>query len=104
MLVCVLVSLTLCVVKCWHVLLFLLHYVSCVGLCSRVAYTVCQEQTCVLVFLQCVSSDGLCSCVSYTVRQVLACVLVPVTVCQVLICHLEFLRLCTMCWPVFSCL
>ena len=40
-LVCVLVSLTLCV-KCISVFLCLLHYMSCVGMCSCVSNTVCQ--------------------------------------------------------------
>ena len=49
-LVCFLVSLTLCV-KCWPVLLFLLHCVSCVGLFSCVSYTVCQVLACIIVSL-----------------------------------------------------
>ena len=61
-LVCVRVSLTLCVkvfsrvlvsltlsVKVWSVLLFILHCVSSFGLCSCVSYTVCQGLVCIIV-------------------------------------------------------
>ena len=70
-LVCVLMSLPLCV-KSWHVFLCL---------------------------LQCVSSDGLCSCVSYTVRTILACVLVSLTLC-VKCWPIVSVTLCVKCWSV----
>ena len=61
-------------VKCLSVILSLLDRIPCVGLCSH-----------------CVLSFNLCSSVSYTV-------------CQVLVCDLESLRLCVKCWSVFLCL
>ena len=69
-LACVLASLTLCV-KCWPVLLFLLHGWS-VFLCR----------------LHCVLRADMCFCVYFSVCQVMACVLVSLT-------------LCVKSWPVF---
>ena len=65
-LVCVIVSITLCV-KCLSVILSLLDRIPSVGLCSH-----------------CVSSVNLCSSVSYTVCQVFVCDIEsprPYTIC-----------------------
>ena len=79
-LVCVLVYLTLCVMR-RSVLLRLLQCVSRVGLCSCVSDTVCQGLACVIVSLHCVRRFLLCSCVSLTVCKGLVCVLVSLILC-----------------------
>ena len=62
--------------KGWSVLLFILHTVSRVGLCSCVTYTGNQTLVFVLVVLHRVTRVGLCSCMIYTECQGLVFVVV----------------------------
>ena len=56
---------------------------SQVLVCVLVSLTLCVMRRSVLLrLLQCVSRVGLCSCVSDTVCQGLACVIVSLTLCE----------------------